>query len=286
MHETFRTARNGPVHLSTQSFGDPQDSAVILVMGATASMLWWPDSMCHALANSGRFVVRFDHRDTGESTTGAPGHADYDVEDLADDVIAVLDGYGLDRAHVVGMSLGGLIAQLLALRDPSRVQSLTLIAAEPLGGEPVQAEGPSASFLKHFATMEDVDWNDANSARAFLRHIAVLSASSARGYDQVLTEDRIDRELARASNMHAAFNHADVACDLDRWNLRDVRVPTLVIHGAHDSIVPLANGKAIARRVNGANLHILPDAGHELHSDDLPTIASLIVAHTNNYAIG
>jgi pimeloyl-ACP methyl ester carboxylesterase len=169
---------------------------------------------------------------------------------------------------------------LLALRDPSRIQSLTLIAAEPLGGEPVQAEGPSPSLLKHFARLNDVDWTDANSARAFLRHIAVLSASPQRGYDRVLTESRIDQELARTADMHAAFNHAAITCDLDRWNLHNIRVPTLVIHGAHDSIVPLANGEAVVRQVQGASLHILPNAGHELHSDDLHTITGLIAVHT------
>ncbi len=226
--------------------------------------------------------MRFDHRDTGASTLGVSGQADYIVEDLANDVIAVLNEHGLDRAHLVGMSLGAFIAQLLALREPNRVRSLTLIATEPLGGDPVDAAGLNPVLLAHFATLSDVDWADPSSAHAFLQRIAVLSASNARGYDQKNADERIEREIERTLDFRAAFNHMTVGGDLDRWNLRNINVPTLVIHGAHDSIIPPANGEAIARQIHGAKLHVLEDAGHELHGDDLGIIAKLIVSHTDD----
>ncbi|MFC3693273.1 alpha/beta fold hydrolase [Chenggangzhangella methanolivorans] len=273
-------ARNGPVELCTQAFGDPDAPPVLLVMGAAASMMWWPDRFCEALAEGGRRVIRFDHRDTGASTTNPPGPAAYAVEDLADDVLAILDAYGLTRAHLVGMSLGAFVSQLVALRDPDRVSSLTLIAAEPLGGEDAPGPSMSEAFLAHFATLDDVDWRDESAVGAFLGRIAELSSSPARGVDRAVTDERIAREFARSRNLRSAFNHATVGGDFDHWDLREIAAPTLVIHGAHDPVLPLANGEAIGRRIPGARLHVLPDAGHELHGDDLDVIAAQILAHT------
>ena len=274
------TVRNGPVELFTQALGGPGDPPILLVMGATASMMWWPDRLCEALAGGGRFVIRFDHRDTGASTTNPPGAAAYAVGNLADDVLAILDAYGLRRAHLVGMSLGAYVSQLLALRNPDGVASLTLIAAEPLGGKDAPGPAMSAEFLAHFATLDDIDWQDEEAVRAFLGRIAELSSSQARGVDRAMTDERISREFARSPNLRAAFNHATIGGDLDRWDLRRIVAPTLVIHGAHDPVLPLANGEAIARQIPGARLHVLPEAGHELHGDDLHVIAAQILAHT------
>src|SRR5688572_14110860 len=102
------------VELCTEAFGDPADPALLLVMGATASMLRWEDDLCHGLADGGRFVIRYDNRDTGRSTTNAPGQVPYTVEDLADDAVGVLDAYGIAAAHIVGASMGGMICQHVA----------------------------------------------------------------------------------------------------------------------------------------------------------------------------
>ena len=280
MTDAALTVRNGLVEICTEVFGDPGDPPVLLVMGATASMMWWPDRLCEALAGERRFVIRFDHRDTGASTTNPPGAAAYTVEDIANDVLAILDAYGLKSAHLVGMSLGAYVSQLLALRNPDRVARLTLIAAEPLGGEGAPGPAMSEKFLAHFATLDDIDWQDEQAVRAFLGRIAALSSSPARGVDRELTSERITREFARSNNLRAAFNHATIGGDFDRWDLRKIVAPTLVIHGAHDPILPIANGEAIARQISGARLHVLPDAGHELHGDDLDMIAAEILAHT------
>lgn len=279
MAEPFLTVRNGDICLCTQSFGDRDDPPVVLVMGATASMMWWPDMLCRQLAASGRFVVRFDHRDTGASTTVPAGSAAYAVEDLADDVVAILDAYDLPSAHLVGMSLGAFISQLIALRQPERVRTLTLIAAEPLGGDPVPASEMSPAFLEHFGTMSSVDWGNSTSVGSFLERVAVLSSSSGRGYDRAATTERIARELSRTRDMQAAFNHATVGGDWEQWDLRNIHVPVLVIHGAHDPIVPLKNGEAIARQIEGAKLLVLEEAGHELHGADADTITRAIIEH-------
>src|SRR6185503_10682216 len=116
----------------TESFGDCNADPVLLIMGAMASGVWWPRSFCMQLAGRGRFVSRYDHRDTGRSTSYGPGGATYSTETLADDAFSVLDAYNLESAHLVGMSLGGYLSQLLALKAPRRVKTLTLIASERL----------------------------------------------------------------------------------------------------------------------------------------------------------
>lgn len=100
------------ISLYTESFGDPAHEPIILIMGAMSSAVWWPDEFCSQLAKMGRYVIRYDHRDTGKSTSYEPGQAPYSVEELADDVVRVIDGYGLEAAHLVGMSLGDFFPSL------------------------------------------------------------------------------------------------------------------------------------------------------------------------------
>ena len=121
------------IELATEALGDPAHPPVLLIMSVMASMLWWPDEFCERLANRGRRVVRYDNRDTGRSTTYEAGKPAYTLDDMADDAVRVLDGYGFSAAHLVGMSLGGMIAQLAALKHPARVASLTAIGASPVG---------------------------------------------------------------------------------------------------------------------------------------------------------
>ncbi|MFD0531631.1 alpha/beta fold hydrolase [Kitasatospora arboriphila] len=123
-----RTVGGDGVELCTESFGDPADPPVLLVMGIGASMLWWEEGFCRLLAGGRRFVIRYDHRDTGRSTTYPPGRPGYTGADLVADAARVLDGHGIPAAHVVGVSAGGALAQLLALDDPGRVLSLVLIS--------------------------------------------------------------------------------------------------------------------------------------------------------------
>src|SRR5947199_5575692 len=126
------------VAICTESFGDPADAPILLVMGVGGSMLWWEEGFCRMLADGGRFVIRYDHRDTGRSVTYEPGRPGYTAADLVADAVGVLDAYGVPAAHVVGVSAGGAFAQLLALDFPGRVQSLALIStssALPSGRE-------------------------------------------------------------------------------------------------------------------------------------------------------
>jgi pimeloyl-ACP methyl ester carboxylesterase len=265
MTEETRSICADGATLAAQSFGVPNDPAVILVMGATASMLGWPDALCRGLAAHNLFVVRYDHRDTGLSTTYPPGTPPYAVEDLAVDLLAVLDAYGKDKAHVVGMSLGGLIAQVAALSFPQRVQTLTLIGSEPLGwdGEPLPHIQPA--FLDHFAALAKLDWTDADKVRKFLLEVERLCAGPGHTFDAGRAQAKVDAVMKRSCNLASSFNHGAVQLRNDwRGRFRDIAQPTLVIHGEEDPILPVQNGKTLASSIFNSRLKILPGVGHEL----------------------
>jgi pimeloyl-ACP methyl ester carboxylesterase len=274
---TERVVRSGDVSIATESFGRTDDPGLVLIMGATASMLWWPEQLCRRLADSGLRVVRYDHRDTGRSTSFAPGVADYSVEDMVGDLQAVRAAYGFERVHLVGMSLGGLIAQIAAVTSPERVASMTLIGGEPLGGSDTELPGIDERFMVHFATMDDLDWSDDEAVADFLLEIARLSSATPETFDPQPARKRIAAELERTDTMQSAFNHATVQMEHD-WTgrLADVTAPTLVIHGELDPILPLANGQAISELIANARLHVLRGVGHELPSDALDEIGEAI----------
>src|SRR3569833_4114996 len=133
INEVFAAVDEGA--LFTESFGDRNAPPVLLIMGAMASGVWWPRSLCMQLASRGRFVVRYDHRDTGRSLSYVPGGAKYSTETLADAALSVLNAHNIESAHLVGMSLGGYLSLLLALKVPQRVKTLTLIASESLASK-------------------------------------------------------------------------------------------------------------------------------------------------------
>jgi pimeloyl-ACP methyl ester carboxylesterase len=266
----------GAIRIAAETFGNPDGVPIVLVMGATASMVWWPDELCETLAQSGYYVSRYDHRDTGQSTTGAPGEVDYCAEDLTADLIGVMDALDLDTAHLVGMSLGGYISQIAALSYSDRVRSLTLMGSEPLGSSD-ELPGIDDKFMDHFGAMGDLDWSDGNAVEKFLVEIGRLSAGTPERFDEAGTRSRVRSEIDRAVNIASAFNHARVATR-DDWSGGVARIakPTLVIHGMNDPILPLPNGEAIARNIVGAKFRALAEAGHELNPLDLTTICAEI----------
>lgn len=276
IEETMIVQSNG-VELATQSFGAENDPMVLLVMGATASMLGWPDGFCEALAANGLRVVRFDHRDTGHSTTVAPGEADYTVEDMAGDVVAVMDAYELETANLVGMSLGGLLSQIVALDHPDRVQTVTLIASEPLGWDEDALPHIAPAFMEHFGTVADLDWSNADAVTDFLVEIDRLSSGSRVPFDAQWATDRVRRVLERSESPASMFNHASVATTGD-WTgrFREISQPVLVVHGSEDTVLPLPNGQALATGINDTELLTLDGVGHELPSAAWQPVAEAI----------
>jgi len=275
-----RVVEHQGIRLATEAFGDPNDQPVLLVMGATASMLGWPDEFCISLAERGLHVIRYDHRDTGQSTTVPPGEATYAVEDLAEDAIAILDAYGIDKIHLIGMSLGGYITQMLAVAQPKRVASLTLIASEPLGWDGAELPHISQAFLDHFSTLASLDWSDRGAVADFLVESERLCAGAGTTFDEYRERARVERVISRTDSLPSMFNHGALVTR-DDWTgrFREIGCPVLVIHGADDPILPVENGRAIAQAVPHASLTVLTGTGHELPVMAIPELAEQIAAH-------
>lgn len=266
---------SGSVGLEVEVLGRPQDPALVLVMGATASMRWWPDAFCAGLTAAGLFVVRFDNRDTGQSAQWPPGAPDYAVEDMADDILAVMEGLGLGRAHVMGMSLGGYVAQMAALRAPDRVRSLILLGSEPLGSAGAPLPGIGQEFLTQFSGFAELDWSDAAAVVAFRLEVARLCAGTAHPFEADGIRAMLAADHARAASPASAFNHGMLQ-GREPWEgaVQRLMLPVLVLHGEEDPILPLENGRAIAASVAGARLVVLTGVGHEIPAILVPQLVA------------
>jgi pimeloyl-ACP methyl ester carboxylesterase len=264
------------VQLCAESFGDPADSPILLVMGLGASMLWWDETICRMLADGGRFVIRYDHRDTGRSVSYEPGRPGYRGDDLVDDAAGVLDAYGIPAAHVVGVSAGGAMAQLLALDFPERVRSLTLISTSPAVSTGRPLEPPTADFGRL-----EVDWSQPGSVIEYLVDYSRLMAGQGRPFDEAAFRVLATRDVGRASDFRAAQNH-DLVHDEGRSRapLSSISAPTLVIHGTADPMFPIGHGEALVEEIPDARLLRLEGAGHGVYRTDWDTIVTAILEHT------
>lgn len=268
------------VELCTGSFGERSDPPVLLVMGTGASMLWWEDGFCRMLAEGGRFVIRYDHRDTGRSVTYEPGRPGYTSGDLVGDVVAVLDAYAIPAAHVVGVSAGGAFAQSVALDRADRVLSLVLISTSRAVAGGSQLPPPTDEFMRFVSTAQ-VDWSQAASVIEYLVEYARVLAGGRRPFDGAAVRDLVRRDVERARDFAAVRNHDSLPDgEPSRGPLSSIAVPTLVIHGTADPMFPFAHGEALADEIPAARLLALDGAGHGVHRADWETIARAILEHT------
>jgi pimeloyl-ACP methyl ester carboxylesterase len=268
------------VELCTEAFGAAGDPPILFVMGIGASMLWWEEGFCRMLADGGRFVIRYDHRDTGRSVTYAPGRPGYTGSDLVADGAAVLDAYDISGAHVVGVSAGGGFAQLLALDHPERVRSLVLISTSPaLRGE--RDLSPPADEYMRFVSTARVDWSDTEALIDHLVDYSRVLAGGRRPFDDAAVRDLVRRDVARARDFAAVQNHDAISDDERRREpLSSIRAPTLVIHGTADPMFPIDHGEALAREIPDAGLLALQAAGHGVDRADWEIIVRAILDHT------
>ena len=268
------------VEICTEAFGDPADPAIILIMGSGASMLWWDERFCRMLAEGGRFVIRYDHRDTGRSTTYPVGRPEYTGADLVADAVAVLDGYGVPAAHIVGVSMGGALAQVFALDYADRVRSLVLISTS--FAVPTDRELPaSTQEFARFATSAEADWSDPESVIEYLVGYSRVLAGD-REFDEAALRQLVRRDIARSRNYAAAQNH-DALRDDGRLRepLSSISVPALVIHGTGDPLFPPGHAQALAAEIPDARLFLLAGAGHGVDRADWEAIAAAILEHTS-----
>lgn len=268
------------VEIATQAFGDPTHEPILLIMGAMASMLWWPDEFCQTLAAQKYYVIRYDNRDTGCSTIYEPGEPPYTMDDMAADAIRILDGYGIERANLLGMSLGGTIAQIAALSHPERVKTLTLMSTTPMGIDTSALPHTTDAYMAHAATGETVDWTDDAQVIEFLVEDTRMIAGMAHPYDEGRARAFVERDVERAKNFVSATNHFMLrGGQALKGKLAELAAPLLVIHGTADPIYPVEHGELLARTVKGAKLVRLEGGGHEIHPNDWEEIISAVDAH-------
>ena len=255
------------VRLRAETIGDRDDPAILLMGGAAWSMDWWEDDFCDLLARRGRLVVRYDNRDTGRSTTWPVGDPGYNGEDLVTDAVAVLDALGIQHAHLVGLSMGGGIAQCVALDERDRVATLTLMSTSPIDQGERDLPGMAPELHEIFENpVPEPDWGD---RAAVIDHIVEAERAFA-------APDDFDEPRLRALAGRVVDRSDDIAASMtNHWMLGgDGRVrpplaaldglPTLVIHGTVDPLFPLAHGEALAEAIPGAQLMVLEGAGHGL----------------------
>ncbi|WP_027059128.1 alpha/beta fold hydrolase [Mesorhizobium loti] len=268
----------------SEAFGDPADPALLLIMGAMASMLWWPDALCRKLSGAGLYVIRYDNRDTGRSTKYPPGQPPYTFDDMADDAIGVLDSHGIGKAHVAGMSMGGMIAQRVALKHPSRVASLTVISSSPMGMDTSHLPQTTDAYTKHSAEGADVDWSDRRQVIDFMVRDTRAIAGIAHPFDEAGMRVFIELDYDRSRGFLSATNHFMLKGG-NAWKgrLPEMAAPLLVIHGTADPIFPVEHGETLAETVAGAKLLRIEGGGHELHPQDWPAISAAIVAHIESH---
>lgn len=283
------------VEICAEAFGSPGDPAMLLVQGACASMIRWENDFCDQLVEAGRYVIRFDNRDVGRSTAYTPGEPPYDLNDLADDAVGLLDAFGIDKAHFVGASSGGMISQLVGIRHPSRVLTLTLCISTPGvpdvahavkgsdGDAAADLPAPSASMLEQVRTLATVDWTDeAAATEAFVVEARAMAGSRYR-VDEAEVRAWAPVEYNRQNNILSFRLNTPIAETRTppwRGGLGDIKAPTLVIHGSEDPVLPYPHAVALADEIPGATLLTMEGMGHELPRGAWPEILPAIVAHT------
>ncbi len=281
------------VQLHAESFGNPGDPPLLLIGN---SMLEWDRELCVLLAAGDRLVIRYDLRDTGQSTTVDPDAPDYTLRDLAADADALVDGLGLPDAHVAGRGPGGWIAQLLALDHPDRVRTLTLVGTRPTSPGKADDDLPdhAPELMAALFSRPQPDWADRAAVVETMLAGARASAGSG-GFDEQAARERFgavfDRTAAalpegvdlgaaqRASQQGMQFAAMNSG---GRWRNRlgQITAPTLVVHGEDDPFFPIGNGEALAREIPGARLLRLPGVGQELPPRAWDAFTTALLDHT------
>ena len=282
------------IKIEYETLGDPISKPLLLIAGLGSQMLAWSDEMCEIFANRGFFVIRFDNRDIGLSTkfedAGLPDYVKisaaysrgeipevpYTLEDMADDAIGVLDTLNINKAHICGASMGGMIAQVLAYRHPSRVRSLTLIMSTT--GNPDLPQAKPEIMAQFFAPVpsereayiEEMVKRDSLIYGTYTYDEKHGREYRTKEYDRSYYPDGIARQLAAMA----------VPGNI-KPKISAIKVPTLVIHGNIDPFNSIEAGKEIAEAIPGAELLILDGMGHSFPSEVIPHIVNALVSNSN-----
>ncbi|HET6167175.1 MAG TPA: alpha/beta hydrolase [Marmoricola sp.] len=275
------------VELCYQTFGDPEDEPLLLVMGLGAPMTWWPPELCRMLAEAGFFVIRYDNRDTGRSSRGTGRvsrgmlvkaflggkvKAPYSLADMAQDGFGLLDHLGIESAHVVGVSMGGMIAQTIAVTEPARVRSLVSIMSTT-GRRTVGWLDPRLVPMmlgRRRSTLEEY----------IAASVAGAAAIGSPSYpeDEATARARAQETWDRGINPAGVMRHMmAVLTQPNRARaLASLRIPVTVIHGMNDRMVHVSGGRSTAQSIPGARLVLVPGMGHDLPPELFETFRDAI----------
>lgn len=269
--------------IHTESFGNKSNHTIMLISGAMAPARFWIDDFCKQLAKSGYFVIRYDHRDMGLSSAIDYTKKPYNLNDLASDAVAILDSYGINKAHIIGHSMGGAIAQLLALDYPSKVASITLISSSILSNPELnQQEKVSLEKTWSVMTQNKPTKNYAQSVDGFLKSYAYLHGTIPmdKNIAQQYIKDMYERTQPEhlkwfekfSAGIEPLHNHVKAQQNLpDRTqDLKNIKVPAFVIHGEMDCLAfPRIIKEYCADLIPNAKMHIIPGMGHMILSKPL-----------------
>lgn len=262
------------IHLYTESFGEANNPAILLIMGAQSSMIWWETEWCQRLAETGRYVIRYDNRDVGRSMTYELGQPEYTFEDMADDAIHVLDSYGIKKAHIVGMSMGGMLTQMIALRHPDRVSAITLMMTSNFAPHLPEME---AKVLDFFTENAAVDLSDKQAFVQFTVGKWKVLAGPKYPFDEERITKLAKEEWEHSDRVVSLNNHALIAGgESYLGKTAEISVPTQVIHGTDDPIIPYEHGAHLADVIPGASLTTLEGVGHEIPREEWDTLIEVI----------
>jgi pimeloyl-ACP methyl ester carboxylesterase len=276
------SVRANGVDLGIESFGREDDPLILLVGGTT--MLSWPDALCERLASGRRHVVRYDLRDSGASTTLDPENPAYDLRDLVADAAALVGVLDAGTAHLGGVGVGGLVAQVAALDHPDVFSALTLVGTRPVAPGPVDEDLPDHDPVVMAALLARSlpDWTDRDAVAVFAAEGAELMgndpaevrAMAARIWDRTPSSDPA---VHQANQLRMVFSRIDCA---PRWRERldELDMPTLVVHGRADPFFPVGNGEVLAAEIPAARLLVLDDMGTALTNGAADQVAGAMLA--------
>jgi pimeloyl-ACP methyl ester carboxylesterase/GNAT superfamily N-acetyltransferase len=288
----LKTVRADHLHFHTEYFGNPNNPTCLLIAGAMAPARFWTDTFCELLVNAGFFVIRYDHRDIGESCSIDWQKTPYNLSDLARDAISILDAYGIKQAHFVGHSMGGYIAQTIGLEFPKQAFSICSISAGPIGA----TKETDSPLTDQEQAIQGKTWEimlgrkDGRSKESMIQSFLPiwkylngefpLNESMADAY----TRDLIlrSRHLIKAGNNHELVMRS-LGLEQSRGVLRKIDVPALIIHGELDPLVLPRHGISVAREITGSNLIIIPGMGHMIFHRELEErLVNLLSVHMRN----
>lgn len=264
------------VALWHQRHGQAGGLPVVLIHGVEASSIWWPPELVDSLVAAGHEVVVFDNRDIGLSTQIDFDESPYGIDEMAQDTIGLLDGLGVERAHLVGVSMGGMISQVVATSSPERVASLTLLSTTPGLDASLSPSDDSV-----FAGVDD-SANAEDLAVAFGRALT----GSRYPFDELEYRRYLNADDLRGTNPNSGHRQVVPASPSRVAELKRLETPTLVVHGTEDPIFPFDHGKALATAIPGATLIKWEGVGHEIPTSLVPELARLINEHIASSSLG